>query len=113
MWPFSFISESTWGYPIVAGAHVLAIGLFGGTVLVADDQLRVWKRIGFAVVMLTGLLIFASNPARYYNSTFFRIKMLLLLLAAVNAFAFRSRLSAYFSLALWTAIIFASRFTAF
>ena len=115
------ISQSTWGYPIVGAVHVLGIALFGGAVLVSnlssiEDAMRVrtWKRIGFAVVMATGALLFASNAGRYADSRFFEVKMILLVLLAINALCFaRTRRRAYISLGLWAALIFASRGIAF
>ena len=143
------ISESTWGYPIIGAFHVLALALFGGCVLLANlrvlhlairsepawrlsAQIRGLKRLGFALVMLTGLLIFVSGPVRYAKSVSFRIKLLLLFLLGVNAlwchFSYEKdaeaqlqnlpapsglRRAAYISLALWMAVIFASRGIAF
>jgi hypothetical protein len=115
------ISHSTWGYPIVSALHVLGMALFGGTVLVTDlrimgvtTELRGWRWIGFMIVAFTGALLFVSNPARYWASAFFRLKMLLLILLGINALLFpRARFAAYLSLTLWIAVIFASRGIAF
>ena len=65
------------------------------------------RRIGLVFVLLTGALLFWLHPAQYYSSTFFRLKMLLLLFIPLTRPA--SRLS----LALWAAIIFAARGIAF
>ena len=93
----------------MSALHVLGMALFGGTVLVTD--LRI---MGVTVVTLTGVLLFASNPVRYWASAFFRLKMLLLILLGVNALLFpRARFAAYLSLTLWIAVIFASRGIAF
>src|SRR5262249_38126021 len=97
------------------------MALFGGTVLVTNlhllgvtTELRVWRWIGLAVVALTGILIFISNPVRYSASAFFRIKILLLLLLGINTMLFpKARFAGYLSLALWIAVIFASRGIAF
>ena len=42
-------------------------------------------------MVTTGLLIFYSNPVRYYHNIFFRIKILLLILAGLNAWWFHFR----------------------
>lgn len=115
------ISESTWGYPVIGALHVLAMALFGCAVLISNFslpedalQLRKWKWLFFAVVMLTGVLLFASNAARYAGSVCFKAKLMLLVLAALNALFFsRSRRRAYVSTALLAAVIFASRGIAF
>jgi hypothetical protein len=123
-----WISGSIWGYPIVGALHVLAIALFGGAVLVTDlrllglafkgdgfsqlaGDLRPWRRIGLLLVVLTGMLLFISQPVRYSGSVAFRVKMVLLALALLNDA--RVRPSARISLALWTAMIVAARGIAF
>ena len=126
-WFSRTISESTWGYPIVGALHVLAIALFGIVVLTPQlrffvrpdldaSDLRWIRRLGLALVLMTGVVVFASGAARYYESAAFRIKMILLGLIALNAIAFRqrrSKLNSAITLALWAAVIFASRGIAF
>tara|TARA_B100000749_G_scaffold38068_2_gene26221 strand:- start:713 stop:1135 length:423 start_codon:yes stop_codon:yes gene_type:complete len=51
-------------------------------------RLLPWTRIGFAVMLTTGLLLFYSSPVRYYHNIFFRFKVLLLIVAGLNAFVF-------------------------
>lgn len=137
-WLSQAISQSTWGYPIIGALHVLAIALFGGAVLVTNlcglgfvfrreelprlsPEVRFLKKTGLFVVITTGALLFVSQPARYYASASFRIKMVLLALLFLNAFAaYRARndsrftaLHAGMSLALWAAALFASRWIAY
>jgi len=128
------ISESTWGYPIVGALHVLAIALFGGAVLiphlrvfgsaldgqhVSDPGIEVrWiRRVGVALVVITGTLLFASGAVGYCKSASFKIKMVLLALITVNAIAAsrqpRNKLHSAISLTLWAAVIFAARGIAF
>jgi len=104
-----FLRGSTWGYPIISAIHVLAIALFGGTILIAQfaPDLRRLRRVGIALLLVTGAVLFWLHPAQYYASTSFRVKMLLLIgLLWV-------RPASVLSLALWIAIIFASRGIAF
>jgi uncharacterized membrane protein len=103
------ISETTWGYPIVAGIHVLVMALFGGTVLLMrrEPELSKWKWTGAVVIGLTGLLLYWAGAARYNQSTAFWVKMGLLGLIAVSV------KKPKLSLALWAAVIFASRGIAF
>jgi hypothetical protein len=133
-WLSQAISQSTWGYPIVGALHVLAIALFGGSVIVTqlralgfafrrqdlanlESDVRTLKMAGLFAVLSTGLLLFASQPVRYYSSASFRIKLVLLLLILANALVARRRraaaLHAGISLALWAAVVFASRGIAF
>jgi hypothetical protein len=106
----TLLRESTWGYPIIGAIHVLAIAWFGGTVVIPSlgAKLASFRRAGLALLLLTGALLFWLEPVKCYNSLFFRLKMLLLVVLAVNAL-FRSRLTMVFSWILWVAIIFAAR----
>jgi general stress protein CsbA len=121
-WVSRAIAESTWGYPIVGALHVLAIALFGGAVLaphlrvIAFSDLRWIRRVGLTLVVITGALVFASGAVGYYRSSSFRIKMVLLVLIALNALASRQHRNKFNSVAamvLWAAMIFASRGIAF
>ena len=116
-WLSQTISQSTWGYPIIGAIHVLAIALFGGAVILTNvDDVRWLKSVGLTAVIATGALLFISAPVRYYDSTFFRIKMVLLALILVNStllFRQRSALRLGIALVLWAAVIFAARGIAF
>ena len=108
---------------------MLAIALFGGTVLISNlhrlgyalfprtEDLRWLRNFGLSLVTITGALLFASGAVRYYDSTFFKIKLVLLVLILVNAIvSLRGRNAAFHSgvaLALWAAVIFAARGVAF
>ena len=97
--------ESLYVWPLLESTHVLSLGLFVGTAVMNDlrllgwtmrevpvseitGRLLPWTRIGFAVMLTTGLLLFYSSPVRYYHNIFFRFKMLLLIVAGLNAFVF-------------------------
>ena len=105
------LSQSTWAVPIIGAIHVLAIAWFGGTVLLRDPQLRRFRWIGLAILLLTGALLFWSQPLRLYYSQFFRLKMLLLLLTGISALlpGRHARLAMALSLVLWAGVILASR----
>ncbi|MDX1393169.1 MAG: DUF6644 family protein [Gemmatimonadota bacterium] len=101
--------ESYWVWPLVESTHVLTLGVFVGTAIFNDFRLlgwslksvpvsqvtsRIlpWTRASFAVMAVTGLLIFYSDPVRYYHNMFFRIKVVLLVIAGLNAFFFHRRI---------------------
>jgi len=50
--------------------------------------------IGFSIMFITGALLVYAKPVENTQSLWFRIKMLLLVLAAINAWIFNSRLKA-------------------
>jgi hypothetical protein len=143
------IREGALYYPILGAFHLAAIGWFGGMVLVGDlrvlglglrhesvsallTQFRSWKWLGFAVVAISGGLLWWAEPIVCYKSVSFRMKMVLLVLVGLNALVFRkrvygslaagvpgpaesprARLSACLSLFLWFALIVTGRGTAF
>jgi len=91
-----------------------------------------WSIAGFVVMFASGFLLFASEAVKCYGNGWFRLKVLLLLLAGVNALTFhktiyrsvaawdaaavpplRAKLAGAFSLAIWTLVIAAGRTTAY
>ena len=110
------IRESLWSFPILDAIHVLGLGLSIGTIVWFDLRLlglkmtdrsvsELWRQLmpyaaaGFAVMFISGTLLFWSEAVRAWNSIFFKIKLLALLLAGLNALIFQ--LTVYRSLALW------------
>lgn len=103
------LHESLYVWPLVESIHVLTLSLFVGSALMLDVRLlglamtRVpasefttrllpWTRGSFAVMATTGLLLFYATPVRNYQNVFFRVKMVLLLLAGINIWLFHSRI---------------------
>jgi hypothetical protein len=95
------IRESDFVFPLIETVHVLAITLLAGTVAAVDLRLLgvILKRekvsdvagqvlpltwAGFAVMMTTGLLLFASEAQKSYGNMAFRVKILLLILAGLK-----------------------------
>ena len=143
------IRESIWTYPIVEGSHVLSLCLFAGLTTMWDlrllgltlrrtpvseaaARLLPWVFAGFACMATTGLLLFWSDPVRFYGNVFFQVKVVMLALAGVNAGLFhlttyrgvagwdhadrlpaRVRAAAVVSLSLWSLIIVSGRMIAY
>lgn len=141
------IREGALLYPIIGGFHLLAIALFGGMLVITDlrllgwamrrravsdvvEQLRVWKRVGFALVVSSGLLLGWAEPLKLYRSPSFWTKMGLMVLVGVHAVAFRNgvyentktldtrltvqaKVAAALSLLLWAGLIVTGRLIAF
>jgi len=99
------VAESDWLFPAIETVHVWGIILLVGTTGVLDLRLlgfiltnqRVsdlhhrlirWTWTGFAVMFITGSFMFASEATKMYQNYAFRIKMLLILAAGLNAFVF-------------------------
>jgi uncharacterized protein DUF6644 len=136
-------------WSILEGTHLLTLMLFVGTILVVDLRLMgvIFRRtpvsvistailpltvFGFAFMLLTGLTLMFSKPLFYYHNIWFRIKMLLLVLAMINVWVFHSRIqksqgawdaapvppgkvraAAAISLVSWIAMISCGRFIAY
>ena len=100
---------SLYMWPLIESAHVLGIALFVGTAVMNDlrllgvsfknvpasevtKRLLWWTRSGFVVMVVTGLLVFYSNPLRYWHNINFRIKLVLLVVAGLNMWLFHSRI---------------------
>jgi hypothetical protein len=143
------IRESAWGYPIIETAHVASIVAFAGLVIMMDlrlvglafthappmqiqRRLFPWQVAGLVPSMATGFLLCCIDPLRYYGNVLFRVKLVLLALAGLNALAFHlatyrragrwdedlqvtttARLAGAVSLLLWSAVIVSGRLTAF
>jgi len=143
------IRESVWVFPIVEGTHLLAIALSVGMLCWFDLRLlglalrdqpvsKVWNQVmpvafvGFALMFITGLLLFWAEALTAYHSVHFWIKLVLLVAAGVNALSFeatahknmaewdmaavppmRARMTGAISLILWTAIIITGRTMAY
>jgi hypothetical protein len=108
--PFStWMRESTWAEPIVETIHVLTLAVFLGFVLLLDlrlldltmrhrsvsellQQLSPGLFGGFAVMVLTGILLFSGDPVAFYGTLFFKLKMIMLVLAGVNLLVFNATL---------------------
>lgn len=143
------LHESLYMYGWVESTHVLTLGLFLGMLLVIDLRLLGWgftaipastlmekldkpMMIGFVIMVLTGLLLYYAIPVRSSQSIFFRVKLILLVAAGINAFLIRQmthgkvlawdrdprppsriRVGAGLSLTLWAFIVAAGRMMAY
>jgi len=101
------LHESLFMYPLVESAHVLTLCVFVGLAAAMDLRLlgfafvrvpmtEVKKRLGpwitggFVVMVITGVLLFYAIPVRSYQNIFFRIKVVMLVFAGLNAFVFHT-----------------------
>src|ERR1051325_11513080 len=87
------ISQSTWAFAVIESVHLLALSLIGGAVLMLDLRLlglglrgatveevardaQPWLVGSLIVMLVTGFLLFMSEPVKCYYSLPFRVKML-------------------------------------
>jgi len=136
------LNESPLTFPVLECFHILGFAMTIGTIALVDFRLlgfgllrqkapdlakalAPWTWFGLVTVLLSGPLLFSSDPDMYYLNRSFQIKMVLLLLAIVFHFTIRRKLLrgelstglnglvAGISLALWTSVIFGGIFIAF
>jgi hypothetical protein len=143
------LHESLLMYPLVESIHVWALTVFVGFAAALDvrllgwsmrkmpvsdvaRRLLPWMTAGFVVMVISGMLLFYAIPVRSYQSVWFRMKLILLVLAGLNAWVFhagiwrsvaqwerepitpkKARIAGGASLLLWAAIIFSGRMIAY
>ncbi len=106
---FAELQSHPWAYPVLEMVHIVGIALLVGNLVLLE--LRVFGRgrelpvqslarlslslavAGFTAAAVSGLLMFASQPAELLANRAFTLKMLLLCLAGCNAAWFHARRS--------------------
>jgi hypothetical protein len=145
----TWLRESDWTFSAVETVHVLSITAMAGTIALVDLRLlgllfrhqrvsRVTRQvtpvtwIGFGLMAISGTLLFVAQPEKNAANPAFQVKVVLLLLAALNLLAFHrlvfrtvevwdeqptppaaARFSGAASLLLWTTIIVLGRVIAY
>lgn len=143
------LHESFYMFNWLESTHVLALMLSLGMLFVIDLRMlgfwlanvpastvsnRLFKpmMIGFFIMVITGILLFTAIPVRYSQSLWFRIKLILLFAAFINAWLFhrhmansittwdldpkpptRTRVAAALSLTLWIGVVICGRLIAY
>ena len=99
------IHQSLWLFPLIETAHLFGVILLVGATSALDLRLiglamkeqRVsrlarrllpWAWTGLTLQVLTGFCLFASEATRCWENTAFRLKMIMLVLAGLNALMF-------------------------
>ena len=143
------IRQSLWLFPAIETVHLLGMAALVGTIGVLYLRLLGWVArqksvsqmaarmipwawVGFVVQVITGALLFSSEAVKIYGNPAFRLKMLLLLLAGLQALIFQTvilgklaawddrptmplpaKVAGLSSILLWVAIVTAGRFIGF
>lgn len=135
-----FFRQSIWLYPAVEIIHIIGFVVLVGAAFLFDLRLLgmarklpvkesikhfiLWARIGFLVVLPSGLILFMVNAVSIAINPAFRIKLVLIFLAGLNAFIFhkftvntvgnwninkmppvRARIAGILSILLWFSVI--------
>jgi len=143
------LHESYYMYAWIESTHVLTLVLFLGMLFVIDlrmlgvafpnvpastllQRLNRPMVIGFVIMIITGFILYYAIPVRTTQSLWFRIKVVLLVAAGVNAWLFhrqikssnlswdndakppsRIRAGAALSLAFWAGVVICGRAIAY
>lgn len=145
----TLIRESDYAFSVIESIHVLGVTLLVGTIAILDLRMlgvilrgitvtRIARNIfpltwfGFAVMFVSGFLLFWAEAANNYGNPAFRVKLILLALVGLNPLIFhttiyrrvhewevlelspwRARIAAVASLTLWSGVIIAGRAIAY
>jgi len=144
------IRESILAFPVIEGLHLLGISVSAGLIAISDlrmmglilkkesasdvfHQLIPWITAGFTMMIVTGSLLFISEPVKCYENISFRFKVLFLFVAGINILIFHSskiyrhmnewewaedppraaKLAGWISLISWGIVIIVGRTTAY
>ncbi len=143
------LRTSLLAFPLVETVHVVAITLVVGTILIVDlrllgvasgrrpytrlsSELLKWTWIGFAIAVVSGVIMFTSNAMVYFENTAFRLKMIMMLVAGINMVIFQflteksvrlwddrpsgppaAKIAAVVSLCMWVSVVVAGRWIGF
>ena len=142
----SYMRASFWAFPLVESLHILCgnVPLLVSTSLLSARLagwglrevpvsklvrgLLPWAWTGFSIQVITGFLLFSSAASKYASTRIFPLKMLLILMAGVNALIFMrttyrrvaawdtavppplgARLAGVVSLVLWSSVLVMGR----
>jgi hypothetical protein len=132
------MAKSRYDFAMVEMVHLLGLALLGGSILITDlsalglirlrqspadlaKALLPATTVGLLTMLITGSLLVIDGPLRYYANVPFRVKMLLLVTAALLTYTRLSlapqkgasrlpdRIIAVLSLALWLGVALAGR----
>lgn len=103
-WLGVMIRDIAWMFPAMETLHFMGLCVLFGSLMVIDLRLLGIARFipmgpamsfipitigAFAVNLLTGIGFFCADPFRYFPNIAFRVKMLLIVLAGLNALWFQ------------------------
>jgi hypothetical protein len=137
---FGWIATSSWAFPALEVVHIVGIALLLGNLVLVE--LRVWgagaaldaaalgrlavslSLAGFGLIVVSGTLMFASQPQELLANRAFAVKLTLMFLAACNAALFHARggfamldgtakTQTLLSVGLWIGAIIAGRWIAY
>jgi len=136
------LNQNEWSFPVCEVFHIAGFALLIGTIFIVDLRLMglgmkrestatvlkgtaPWTLLGLAAVLITGPLIFFSDPNLYMANASFRFKITMLLIAMLYNWTLHRMVAnkpdpgtlgvlvGALSAFLWASVIFAGIFIAF
>jgi hypothetical protein len=105
---YTWVTSIFWLWPLMETLHFIGLslllggliiidtrmaGFFRGLNITATHKLLPWVFVGFGINLTTGVLFFFGDPMRYAVNWGFRVKMVLVVIAGLNALWFWVRLN--------------------
>ncbi len=136
------LNNTEWAFPLLECIHIAAFTLSIGTIALVDlrllglgfrrhtsaelaQQMAPWTLVGLIIMLITGPLIFSSDPNMYLHNISFKFKMVALAIAILYHYTIH-RWAAYrepapvvgklvggLSLMLWVSVVAGGLFIAF
>jgi|ERR1019366_2237394 hypothetical protein len=136
------LNSSTWSFPILECFHIVGFAVAIGSVAIVDFRLLglglrhtapgqltketgILTFIGLTTAVFSGMLLYSTDPDKYYLNWSFVIKMTCLLLAIIFHYSIHRRIIyssasppvrkvvACISIVLWVSVVFGGMFIAF
>ena len=136
------LNTTEWGFPVCEILHIVGFATLVGTITIVDLRLlglgmkkatpaelwrdtAPWTLAGLALALISGPLLFSSDPLLYLHNQAFRFKITCLALAILynytiqrkvalsNASGATAALTAIVSLTLWISVVFGGIFIGF
>ena len=136
------LNTNEWAFPVCEVLHIIGFAIAIGTITMVDLRLlgiglkkesaaellkgtAPWTLGGLALVLISGPLIFSSDPNMYLRNASFRFKITMLVLAIIFNYTIHrwvalkhssggpAVLAGLISLALWISVVFGGIFIAF
>ena len=138
----NFLNVHEWAYGVTEIVHILSLAVGVGLIALVDLRLlglgverasaeRLWRAtavvslMGLVVAVTTGLMIFSTDPVRYFGHPTMRFKLVLVLLALAFNYTVHNRVVcghyprnacgsvAVLSLMMWVTAVFSGIFYSF
>ncbi|HUI81824.1 MAG TPA: DUF6644 family protein [Bryobacteraceae bacterium] len=135
------LNNNEWAFPLLEIIHIAGFTLSIGTIAIVDmgllgygkrgtpatllKETGTWTLVGLIIMLISGPLIFSSDPNMYLGNASFRFKLTALLIAIIYNYTVHRKVAlsgaspgvskavGVISLALWVSVVAAGLFIAF